>query len=590
VIEPRVYRAAFLPALLAVVLAMFSLSSRPPALPQGLAADVLFDGRLAAATARSIVQRSPDRRPGTAGDRAVAGRVASVFADRGFAVERERFQAAGKELVNVVGRRAGRTRRQIVVVAAHDASSVPDATGSAADTAALLEFARVFQGRASRASVVLASIDGSTLGEVGASRLAENLGDPAKVDGVLVVSDLAAPRRRGALIVPWANNSTRAGIGLERTVAESIRQELEEPVRSSGALAQLARISFPIGIGAQGVLLERGFDTVRVSGSGELPPSGSGGPSDLDKDRLGGLGRATLRTATALDQGGAPEHGPATYVTAVSQVIPGWVLSVLALGLIMPALVAAVDAFARARRRGHPVAPWVRWLALAVLPFAAALLLAELLALAGAIPEPPPAPAAPADYPLDGAAAVVLAALTGGAGLIWLGGRFLLARHDPRVVDPGAPGAACAAMLALTVGALVVWALNPYAGLMLVPALHLWLFATLLRPPPRRRRLLLVAGGVLPPLLVALYYMVSLSLNPVSGAWYLLLVVSGHSVGLITALAGCVLLGVLVAVLAIALRRDEEPPPRAEERLRVYGPGAYAGPGSLGGTESALRR
>ena len=46
--EPRVYRAAFVPALLALVLTMFSLQSRPSPLPQGLAADVLFDGQVAA--------------------------------------------------------------------------------------------------------------------------------------------------------------------------------------------------------------------------------------------------------------------------------------------------------------------------------------------------------------------------------------------------------------------------------------------------------------------------------------------------------------------------------------------------------------
>ena len=45
-IELRVYRAAFVPALLAAVLTMFSLEDRPRSLPQGLAADVLFDAWL----------------------------------------------------------------------------------------------------------------------------------------------------------------------------------------------------------------------------------------------------------------------------------------------------------------------------------------------------------------------------------------------------------------------------------------------------------------------------------------------------------------------------------------------------------------
>ena len=49
-IEPRIYRAAFLPTALAVVLVMFSLESRPPPLGQGLPADVVFAGQSAVAT------------------------------------------------------------------------------------------------------------------------------------------------------------------------------------------------------------------------------------------------------------------------------------------------------------------------------------------------------------------------------------------------------------------------------------------------------------------------------------------------------------------------------------------------------------
>jgi hypothetical protein len=118
------------------------------------------------------------------------------------------------------------------------------------------------------------------------------------------------------------------------------------------------------------------------------------------------------------------------------------------------------------------------------------------------------------------------------------------------------------------------------------------MLATLVEPPPTRRtRALLIAGGLLPPLLVCLYYLFRLSVDPLKGAWYLLLLVTGHSVGLITALIGCVLIGVLVAVIAIVRARpDERSTEKEEPRPQVYGPGSYAGPGSLGGTESALGR
>ena len=587
-IEPRVYRAAFLPALVATVLAMFSLENRPRPLPQGLAADVLFDGNLAGQSARALARDHPDRRPGRPGDSATASQVARTLGRRGFAVERQRFSAADRDLENVVGRRAGSSRRQIVVVADRDASAVPDAAGSAADTAALLEFSRVFQGRPSRKTLVLASLDGSTLGEVGADRLAGMLGDPALVDGVLVMSNLGA-HRRGSAIVPWSNDSSRAGVGLQRTAAESLRQELSEPVGRTSAAGQLARLSFPVGIGAQGVLLERGYDALRISGSGELPPSGTG--RRVDVDRLGGLGRTTLRTVTALDQGPKPRHGPGTYVIAVSQVVPGWTLSLLALALLLPVLVAAVDAFARARRRRQAVSPWLRWLGAGIAPFLGALALAELLALLGATPDPPPAPVAPSLHTLDLSALAVLAAVTAVTAALFVGARRLVVRSDPLLADPAAPGAACATSLAMGGTVLVLWAVNPYAALVMVPAAHLWMLATLVPAPARRARGLLIAGGLLPPALVALYYLFRLSMDPITGAWYLLLLVTGHSVGFITTLIGCALLALLSAFVAIARAQpDERRKPEPEERHAVYGPGSYAGPGSLGGTESALRR
>src|SRR4029453_3101989 len=116
-IDPRIYRAAFVPALLAIVLTMFSFQSRPPSLEQGLAADVLFDGKQGAALAPRIAAESPDRRPGSPGNLATAQLVADTFAARGFggAGARpvvQRFTHAGHDLVNVVGRRAGSSRRQ----------------------------------------------------------------------------------------------------------------------------------------------------------------------------------------------------------------------------------------------------------------------------------------------------------------------------------------------------------------------------------------------------------------------------------------------------------------------------------------------
>ena len=591
-IEPRVYRAAFVPAVLALVLTMFSLQSRPGPLPQGLAADVLFDGRLAAGSAASIAEAEPDRRAGRPGDRRTAGLVEARLRALGFPAARQDFKSAGKSLRNVIGRRAGRSRRQIVVVAARDAAVVPEATGSAADTAALLELARVLGGRPTRKTLVLASVDGSNLGEVGTTKLMEELPSPELVDGVLVMSDLASPSRRGPFVQVWSNDSRRGGIALARTVNDSIRQEVEAKMGGSGVLGQMARLSFPIGIGSQGPLIANGYDAVRISGSGELPPDGDGPVEAIDEDTIGALGRATLRTITALDQGPRPEHGPKSYVTAVSQVMPGWVLALLGGTLLLPVLVAAVDAFARARRRGIEVIVWLRWLGAWVAPFLAGLAVAEVLALTGATPVPPPAPVPPDVLPLDGPALGALAGVAAAMVLAFTLARFLAARPDRFVVRPDGPGAAVAVALVVSGASLLLWLANSYAGLLVVPAAHLWLLALISRAEPRRRvRALLLVLGALPPLLIAVYYLVALSVDPLSGAWYLLMLVTGHSVSVASALIACLMLGALGAAAELVARspvRPAEEPDASDSPL--FGPGTYAGPGSLGGTRSALRR
>jgi hypothetical protein len=58
-IEPRIYRAAFLPAIVAVLLVAFSFQTRPPALEQGLPGDVLFDAEATTAEAQELAEVAP---------------------------------------------------------------------------------------------------------------------------------------------------------------------------------------------------------------------------------------------------------------------------------------------------------------------------------------------------------------------------------------------------------------------------------------------------------------------------------------------------------------------------------------------------
>jgi hypothetical protein len=213
---------------------------------------------------------------------------------------------------------------------------------------------------------------------------------------------------------------------------------------------------------------------------------------------------------------------------------------------------------------------------------------ANLLVLVGVGPDSPAAAVAPEVHPFDAAAAVVLALTAGAMALAWIAARGIGDGRERG--DPSAPGAACTTALVLAMATVLLWLLNPFAALLLVPGLHLWTLAMLPGPAVgRRARVLLVGAGLLVPAGVAIYYLIQLSLDPLAGFWYLFLLVTGHQVGLFPSLLGCVLLGVLAGMAAIVAASREVPPP-PDMRPKLRGTPTYAGPGSLGGTDSALGR
>jgi hypothetical protein len=184
-------------------------------------------------------------------------------------------------------------------------------------------------------------------------------------------------------------------------------------------------------------------------------------------------------------------------------------------------------------------------------------------------------------------------ALTIIAGLAWLRPaviRLLGPRVRPAGREPYGAGTAAALMLVLCLVTLAVWLSNPFAAILLVPALHLWLWVVApdVRLPTPAAVLLLLAGLALP-IVVALDYASTLGLGPVQAVWTWLLLLAGGGVGLSTALEWSVALGCAISAAVIVLRTARQPRPEPVP-VTIRGPVTYAGPGSLGGTESALRR
>ncbi|MBB4661097.1 hypothetical protein [Conexibacter arvalis] len=586
-LDPRIYRAAFLPVIFALVLVGFSLRDQPPGATTTLAPDA-FDGEVALTQLDALAAAAPNREPGSPGDRLVAERVREGLEGIGFRVRTRRFGAATvdgtRQVASVYGERTGFSSERVLVVAQRDAVG-SGARAQLSGTAALLELARVVGSRTLNRTLVLASISG---GPAAARDLAEHLGGP--VDAVVVLGDLAGDETVRPLVVPWGDGPRTAPLELRRTVETALSAEAGLAAGRAQPATQFARLAFPLTLGLQGPFVGDGIPAVLLSASGERPPAAD---QEVSEERLERFGRAVLRTMSALD--GARSMPEAEgYVLLERKLLPAWPIRLLGAVLLLPVLIATIDGFARVRRRQEPVGRWLRWVALCALPFVLGVLLVVALKLTGLIGAAPPGPVAADAIPLEGGGLAALAAVVVVIALAW----FLLRPYLGRVVgaprDPSTPGAAAAVMIVLCAAAVVVWIANPWTALLLVPALHLWLLA--IAPETRLHPLAALAlflVGLVPPLLIAISYLGQFDVGPLELAWTGLLLVAGGGISLPAALGWAVVLGCAGAVLAIGIRQAlGEPPlsggPGAPPSVR--GPRTYAGPGSLGGTESALRR
>jgi hypothetical protein len=594
-LDPRLYRVAFVPVLLALLVAAFSLQDRPRPIGTTLPADA-FDGIRAQDTLADLAARYPARRAGSAADARMADDLAQRFKRLvpGGTVEEHRYRGetidGERDLVDVIATRPGVPGPGIVVVAHRDAVGSP-AKAELSATAALLELARLGADGRLRRTITFISTTGGSGGFAGAREEARRLG--GRADAVLVLGDVAASDARRPFVVSFSDGKRQAPIQLTRTVEASVRREVGADAGGARAWTQWARLAVPVTIGEQGAFLRAGQPAVLLSGSGERPPAADASLSDA---RMLRFGRAALRVLYALDNFRDFAAPPTNALSLRGKVLPGWAIRMLVGALLLPPLVMSFDAFARLRRRREPVGRWASWTLTAAIPFILACLAAVLLGAVGAVSVAPRAPIPPAGLHVGAGPIATLAAL----GVVFVAAWVLvrpialraIAARVTRTDAPtalGGPGSAVGVTLIACVVTLALWLANPYAAALLIPALHVWPWVT--TPDVRIPRVAAVAAVILalfPMAAVAVMDTRAFGLSLGEAVWFWPLLVVGRHVPVGAWMLWSLVAGCAVAAALVAARRTG-PPDQEPEDETVRGPIGYAGPGSLGGTESALR-
>ncbi len=604
----RLYRAAFLPFVLALAVAAFALGSQPTPRTTTLAPDA-FEGQRALTETQSLAARFPDRRPGSPGDNHLASYVAGTLqglggtAGGGFTVHV--LHASGqtidgeRSLETVVAERPGSTPAAPILIVAHrDAAGSPAAAELSATTG-LLELARVFASRETKRTVVLASTSGGSGGAAGAQSLLANLaaaGIHGPFDGAIVLGDMAGATLRKPVVVPYSDGLGSAPLALSRTVSDAIKREAGWEPGAPSTLGQLAHLAFPLAAGEQGVLNDQGLPAVLVQASGERGPAAG---ERIALTNMEGLGRGVLTAVDALDGASDLPTGLQTGVVLQHKTMPAWALRLLFGALLLPPLVACADGLARVRRRRRPVGRWTLWTLGCALPFLCCAVFCWILGRLGIIAAAPSIPAPDGAVPLDGGALAALLAVSLTFVLSWLLLGALLRRLgiSQPLYRPDGEVAGLPPVLLLTALASLVWIGNPYTALLAILAVHLWLLIAAPELRPRRGiALALVAAGLAPLGLLIAFYAHQLGYGPGRAAYEAVLLVAGGHVGLGSALLWSIAFGCAVAVALVAALSPPEPygeggiDKDARTEITIRGPLTYAGPGSLGGTESALRR
>jgi hypothetical protein len=481
-INARLYRGTWLLVGLPLLLLAFSVA-RPPALPQKNLPPA-FDKHTAAAIARDLATNYPDRRPGSADARDAAIWFRRQLQPYGFDVRTDPFSATidGRPttLVNLVTEKPGIgvNPAEIVVMAHRDSSGAGDGLNdNASGTAALIELARSYAPAAAAQRIslpytlVFLSTDGADNGARGAAHFAAQQAGHANILGVVNLDSIGGSGR--PRLVLGADTARSPAPGLVETMRSALAQEGGgEPARPSG-LQQLVSLGFPFDPYEQAPLVSRGIPAVTVTTGGARPPDTQRRRAErLDVGRLGVVGLAAQDTVDELEQGVSLVQGPSSYVYLGQRLVRGWAIEIVLVAMLLPFLAAAVDLFARCRRRRIRISPALRsyrsrlgfwaWVGAIFLVF-------DAFGLWGGDDGYAPSLTS-VSWP--GGALIALVAL---AGAGWLVARSrLLPRREIRPEErlAGHSGA----LLALGVVGLLLAATNPFALIFLLPSLHAWLW------------------------------------------------------------------------------------------------------------------
>jgi hypothetical protein len=583
----RLYRLCLAPVVAAALILAFSVGGPPAPLGSHLTPEA-FEGSHAFETLTRLASIAEHGEPRATNRRLIEylrsqlGSLGSP-ASGGYTIGlRERppqttSGAAPQSLL--IAKRAGTTTQEpIALIASYDALG-KGGGAQLSGAAALLQLASVLSQGETRHPLYIVFSDSASSGQAALiSWLRTTLG--GRLDTAIVLGDLAGARTRQPIVQPFSTGFGLAPETLTRTIASALNAESGPASAPPSLASQLSHLAFPVAVGTEGPINGMGIPSVEVSLGGE------GGEAQVEKvseSRLQAAGRAILSAFYSLDHGGEVDASQSVSLQLSGRLLPEWPIALLTLTLLLAPLLTSGEALVRlARRPRQHVRRWMLAPLLCAWPFALFGVSLALLAAIGLL-NAPSNPLAASALSFDAGDIVALAlALFVLAGSWWAWPKLMM-MTGPRKV-PASGVAAVAALCSGCLLALLVWLIDPYTTLLLIPALHAWLAICLPKQRPADRRVvlsLLLIPALAPLALLLCFYALSLGLGPLQMLLEGMVMVGGGYVSLGGVALWSVAFGVLVAMGIAnvgALTGGApavHPPPAPREMLRARGKPVY---------------
>jgi hypothetical protein len=521
-VNAQLYRGTWLIVGLPLLALLFSVA-RPAPLP-GPTLPPSFDRADAIDMAAELAHDYPDRSPGSPGSIGAVRWFEDQLRPYGLTTREDPFTATipgrGRvRLVNLVTTVIGKSPQTIVVLAHRDDSGLGGgANDNASGTAALVELARLYgntivTGPRVRPAhtIVFLSTDGGAFGGLGAAHFVRTWPFRDQIVAVVSLDSIAGSGPPRIQITGDAARSPAAA--LVATAAARIAGEAHAAPARPSVPRQLIDLGFPFSLYEQAPFVARGIPAVTLTTAADRPPASfSDRVAGLHAGSLATLGRSAQDLLASLDQGVEFAQGTTSYVFLGSRIVPGWAIQVVLVAMLLPFAAAAVDLFARGRRRRIPIVPALRsyrsrlafWLWLG--------LVFGVLVLTGIWPGGSPRPLSPESDAAGSWDTLAIALFAAAAVIGWLLVRERLLPRRRATAEEELAGHT-AALLALGVVALLVVATNPFALVFVLPSLHAWLWLPQLRDGRLWLRLGVLALGFAGPALLVWSFAVRFGLG-----------------------------------------------------------------------------